>query len=166
MSIDNWLTDLTCAGGSDTSVVFVFTLTVDKQVTGIIWVDSNSAVADAPAADLEGVDANGVSYTLDTATATANTDAGAADWVDNTYCGFTDWAAGTEHDAMDCFLTDVFGGENPFKGSMVVDDTTDSANPAWYDYTSGADTDEDGNPDVDGDGYPLTIENFDPITKQ
>jgi hypothetical protein len=168
LTVDNWLTDpdLACAGGSDTTVVFEFTLTVDKQVTGIVWVDSDGAETSAPTGLEDVTDANGLTYTVDSAVATANTDAGAVDWVDNVYGGETDWVAGTEHDVLDWFIADEFGGDNPFKGSLIMDDTTDPANPTWYDSSSDADTDGDGNPDVDGDGYPLTIDNFDPLTKE
>jgi hypothetical protein len=161
----SWLTDTNCETGVDTTWVLEFTLSSDKQVTITNWVDIGGAAGAAPTGLADVTDVNGLTYTIDSATVTTNSDQGAADYVTREFCGETDWVAGTEHDWLDCLVNDFLDGENPFKRSMVVDDS-DPDNPVWWDSSIKYDLDEDGNSDVDEDGYPTVIENFEPFTKQ
>jgi hypothetical protein len=154
-TVDNWLNSLTCEGDSDTTLTLAITVTVDKTVTGINWVDSEGVAGDPPAGLEDVTDANGMSLTMDSATAVPNTDAGATDWNDNAWCGATDWAAGTEQDVLQCMIDDYFGGTNPATDSWVVDDFSDALE--WYSHSEGD--------NFDDEGYPLDVSNYDPYEK-
>jgi hypothetical protein len=162
-TIDDWISVEDCSGDSDFTSVYDFTISVDKEVEVTGWIDNqgNSGAA-APEGLEDATIANGMTWTVNSATATPNTQAG-ADGLNSFsedggavgYCGFTDWAAGESKDILDCFMEDAFGGESEAKGTWLVDDITGTL--GIY---------EDEGTALDEDGYPTEIDNFDPAVEQ
>jgi hypothetical protein len=121
------------------------TLHYDGVQVPIHWVDADGKASSPPAGLEKVTKADGVTATATEAKFKVDTQARADELNQVKACGFTDWKVG-ERDFMDCYTT----GLNPFKATIVVDDSTTTTRINIYDGIG------------DPHDYPADMPNFQP----
>ncbi len=134
-----------CENGRVGQATLAIEVTNDNLQVPITWVDGEGKPS-TPPAGLEAVTtAVGATGTMRSATITPETQARANQLNAAKFCEATDWAPGVGKDGVAC----LSGGVNPFKATIVVDDSS----LPWKVYDGGVTK-------FDENGYPTEIPNY------
>jgi hypothetical protein len=134
-----------CENGRVGQAALAIEVTNDNLQVPITWVDVEGKPS-TPPTGLEAVTtAVGATGTMTSATITPETQERADQLNAAKFCNATDWAPGVGKDGVAC----LSGGVNPFKATIVVDDSS----LPWKVYDGGVTK-------FDENGYPTEIPNY------